>query len=78
MKWWRRFREWMAEPSLGEAIVMHVMAREERERDMEQGIARLRAALVAARVEITRLATDGGGFSCAVIDEIDEALKETE
>jgi hypothetical protein len=40
----------------------------------DQQIARLREALSSARSEITRLGTDGGGFSCAVIDDIDAAL----
>lgn len=37
-------------------------------------VEKMRAALEAARGEITRMATDGGGFSCSVIDEIDKAL----
>jgi len=44
----------------------------------DQQIARLREALSTARSEITRLGTDGGGFSCAVIDDIDAALGEPE
>ena len=36
--------------------------------------AALREALEAARGEITRMAEDGGGFSCAVVDEIDAVL----
>jgi hypothetical protein len=40
----------------------------------DQQIARLREALSTARSEITRLGTDGGEFSCAVIDVIDAAL----
>jgi hypothetical protein len=40
----------------------------------DKQIARLREALSSARGEITRLGTDGGGFSCTVIDDIDAAL----
>lgn len=40
----------------------------------DQQIARLLVVLSSARGEITRLGTDGGGFSCTVIDDIDAAL----
>ena len=47
----------------------------EQERDEARAeVARLRTALRNARGEITRMATDGGGYSCSVIDEIDGAL----
>lgn len=35
----------------------------------------LRATLLAARGEITRMGTDGGGFSCTVLDDIDAAVE---
>ena len=41
-------------------------------------VAALREALTAARGEIARMAMGGGGFSCAVVDEIDAALAATE
>lgn len=47
-KLWKRFRDWMAEPTLGEAIVMNVMAREERERRLEEELTQLRTAVCKA------------------------------
>lgn len=54
-----------------------VALREENAR-LRADVATLREALRSARGEITRMATDGGGFSCGVIDDIDTALAATE